>query len=395
MANLCIGENFSEELTCAVCLDSWKDPIELAPCGHIFCKACAEGLKECPVCRGPISSTKAPNRTLVNIAKQIQVKCARCGWRGTREKGMSHACGNASGASPSQPSRPFSNTASSPQQHTSAANYSPPYAQNSSYAGYVLPPLQQQPQQLSYSDLWQSTAPAQAPQQSAEYSSNYGNTYPGPAFRPGGGNVGYQGGYPSTSNYPNQFGASCSGYKQQPQPSQSRQPSYQVIEPTGPRPWTLYGLGQSEYDQIVSLFVFFDDDDSGTLDRNEVARLARWLNFANTPQDVKRIFDDMDRDRSGRLSLGEFLTWLRCNKPNPQALYGLTQSQYNTIMMQFRMYDTNQDGCLEMNEFTRLVLNLGEVRDTATAQHLFRMIDQDRDGSISLHEFLTFRAGKG
>ncbi|CAJ1008971.1 Secreted protein acidic and rich in cysteine Ca binding region/EF-hand domain pair [Leishmania naiffi] len=102
----------------------------------------------------------------------------------------------------------------------------------------------------------------------------------------------------------------------------------------------------------------------------------------------------MDFDHSGRLSLGEFLTWLRHNKPNPKTLYGLTQSQYNTIMMQFRMYDTNQDGCLEMAEFTRLVQNLGDVRDTATAQRLFQMIDRDRDGAISLHEFLIFRAGK-
>ncbi|KAG5477792.1 hypothetical protein LSCM1_05091 [Leishmania martiniquensis] len=395
MANFCVGEGFSEELTCAVCLDSWKDPIELAPCGHIFCRACAEGLRECPVCREPISSTKAPNRTLVNIAKQIQVKCSQCGWRGTREKSMSHECGNTSGVSPSQPPRPLPSTSSSYRQHPSAVNYPPPYAQSSSYSGYPPPSLQPQPQQPRYSDLWQSSAPIQMPQQSADYSLSNGNTYPGPARRPGDGNVGYQASYPSTNNYANQFGGSYSGFEQQLRPAQPPQASYQVIEPTGPCPWTLYGLGQSEYDQIVSLFVFFDDDDSGTLDRNEVARLARWLNFANTPQDVKRIFEDMDRDHSGRLSLGEFLTWLRHNKPNPQALYGLTQSQYNTIMMQFHMYDANQDGCLEMDEFTRLVRNLGEVRDVATAQHLFRMIDRDRNGSISLHEFLTFRAGKG
>ncbi|KAG5477793.1 hypothetical protein LSCM1_05092 [Leishmania martiniquensis] len=334
MANFCVGEGFSEELTCAVCLDSWKDPIELAPCGHIFCRACAEGLRECPVCREPISSTKAPNRTLVNIAKQIQVKCSQCGWRGTREKSMSHECGRP------ESSLSASQTAAAPS--APATSSSPPCGSGApessgcaAYGGYNAPP------DLDDFCTSDSRVHAAAPQ------------------------------------------------------AQPPQASYQVIEPTGPCPWTLYGLGQSEYDQIVSLFVFFDDDDSGTLDRNEVARLARWLNFANTPQDVKRIFEDMDRDHSGRLSLGEFLTWLRHNKPNPQALYGLTQSQYNTIMMQFHMHDTDQDGRLEMDEFTRLVRNLGEVRDVATAQHLFRMIDRDRNGSISLHEFLTFRAGKG
>ncbi|CAC9491935.1 conserved hypothetical protein [Leishmania infantum JPCM5] len=395
MANLCLGEDFSEELTCAVCLDSWKDPVELMPCGHIFCKACATGLKECPVCRDPIRSTKAPNRTLVNMALQIRVKCRRCQWKGTREQGMSHVCGKASCSSPNQPSCPPWITKSQPQQHPTAAKFPSPYTQQSSNSGYASSPGQTQQPTQNYPDLWESGAPTQLLQQSAGYSTGCGNAYSGAAPPPSGGNASSQASYPTTNNYLNQSGAGYSGYNQQPQPSRSLQSRYRVIEPTGPRPWTLYGLDQSEYDQIVSLFVFFDDNESGNLEPNEVTRLARWLNFANTPQDVKRIFDDMDVDRSGKLSLGEFLTWLRYNKPNPQALYGLTQSQYNTIMMQFHTYDTNQDGCLEMNEFSRLVQNLGDVGDAVTAQRLFQMIDQDRDGVISLHEFLRFRAGKG
>ncbi|CBZ27467.1 conserved hypothetical protein [Leishmania mexicana MHOM/GT/2001/U1103] len=395
MANLCIGEDFSEELTCAVCLDSWKDPVELMPCGHIFCKACATDLKECPVCRDSVRSTKAPNRTLVNMALQIQVKCRRCQWKGTREQGMTHVCGKASSSSPKQPSSPSWITKSKAQLHPTAAQFPSPYRQESSYSGSASSPAQTQQPKQNYPDLWERGAPTQLPQQSAGYSTSCGNAYSGAAPSPSGGNAGSQGGYPTTNNYSNQSGAGYYGYHQQPQPSCSLQSRYRVIEPTGPRPWTLYGLDQSEYDQIVSLFIFFDDNESGNLEPDEVTRLARWLNFANTPQDVKRIFDDMDFDRSGKLSLGEFLTWLRYNKPNPQALYGLTQSQYNTIMMQFHTYDTNQDGCLEMNEFSRLVQNLGDVRDAVTAQRLFQIIDQDRDGVISLHEFLRFRAGKG
>ncbi|KPA79209.1 hypothetical protein ABB37_05696 [Leptomonas pyrrhocoris] len=408
MANLCVGQDFSEELTCAVCLDSWKEPIELSPCGHIFCRECAVGLKECPVCRKKIESSNQPNRTLVNMALQIPVKCMRCGWQGTREQGMRHECGSGS----AQPTRLSSirppQPAQEPPQHPSATSTSSPYApytyqsnqQNSSGGYSAYPP---DPPNAS-NNLWQSGAPTQSrPQQNnyqGGYQGGYSPSYPGAApslsnnysssYSPNPANSGGYQGYPGYPGYP--------GYlPQPPQPPQTRRRmrKYEVIEPTGNYPWTLYGLGQNEYDQIVSLFVFFDDDDSGSLDRNEVARLARWLNFANTPQDVQRIFDDMDADHSGSLSLGEFLSWLRYNKPNPQALYGLTQSQYNTIMMQFHTYDTNQDGCLEMNEFTRLVLNLRDVRDEATARRLFQMIDLDRDGEINLHEFLTFRAGKG
>ncbi|KPA79210.1 hypothetical protein ABB37_05697 [Leptomonas pyrrhocoris] len=335
MSTLCVGQDFCEELTCAVCLDSWKEPIELSPCGHIFCRECAVGLKECPVCRKKIESSNQPNRTLVNMALQIPVKCMRCGWQGTREQGMRHECGSGSVQPPPfQPSTALD--ANKPNPPTNVAASPNPYHDfgGSNVGG-------------DYEDLWTSGAPVQPP--------------PQPPQPPQ---------LPPSAEHP------------------------QVIEPTGPRPWTLYGLGQNEYDQIVSLFVFFDDDDSGSLDRNEVARLARWLNFANTPQDVQRIFDDMDADHSGSLSLAEFLTWLYHNKPNPQALYDLSPAQYNTIMMQFHTYDTNQDGSLEMNEFVNLVQRLGEVRDAGTARKLFEMVDRDRDGAISLHDFLLFRAGR-
>ncbi|KPI82469.1 hypothetical protein ABL78_8521 [Leptomonas seymouri] len=317
----------------------------------------------------------------------------RCGWQGTREQGMHHECDSGSAQAVRPPSKP--------PQHPSAASSYNPYASQANQpsqpaAGGGYPPYPPGPPQGS-SSPWQSGAPPQAVQPNSYQGNYYGAytpPYPGAASPPSNDyspnyspNPATAGGYQGYPGYPQQA-------QSPPQPPRGPR-RYEVTEPTGSHPWTLYGLGQNEYDQIVSLFVFFDEDESGSLDQKEVHRLARWLNFANTPQDVQRIFNDMDTDHSGSLSLGEFLSWLRHNKPNPQALYGLTQSQYNTIMMQFHTYDSNQDGCLEMNEFTRLVLNLGDVKDEHTARRLFQMIDRDRDGTINLHEFLTFRAGKG
>lgn len=350
MSGCCVGEDFSEELMCALCLDSWKEPVEMVPCGHIFCKECASILKSCPVCRGSIEGQRTPNRTLVNLALSVRVKCRTCGWKGTREESLHHKCGAPSYSDIfDQASKPQSAVSGHSAPDPTAAPFGVPnYPSSNTFAAW-----QQQP------------SPQQQPQGS------YGGM-----------------GYPQQQQQ--------MGYFERPQQPPMAPPRrrYQTIEPSGSRPWMLYGIDQQEYDQIVSLFVFFDDDDSGQLDKNEVSRLARWLNFARTPQEVDAIFADMDSDGSGSLSLGEFLTWLKYNKPNPEALYGLTQSQYNTIMMQFHTYDSNQDGLLEEPEFCRLVLGLGDARDTAGAQRLFRMIDTNGDHSIDLHEFLRFRAGR-
>lgn len=354
MADSCVGEGFSEELTCPLCLDSWKDPVEMVPCEHIFCKGCAKILKNCPVCRRSIEGQRAPNRTLVNMALQVRVKCRVCCWTGKREESLNHKCG--------PPSQNPSNYGSA------AASFS----------------------EGSTPQVWQDHL--MVPQQGT---SNWGG-FGAPGFPP-----------PSTQQGPHRFSGGApmyaapppqpsSGFYSQPPHGGGRVPQrrYQTIVPTGNRPWMLYGIDQQEYDQIVSLFIFFDDDDSGQLDKGEVSRLAHWLNFARTPQEVDRIFADMDSNGSGSLSLAEFLTWLKYNKPNPEALYGLTQSQYNTIMMQFHTHDSNHDGALDESEFCRLVLHLGDVRDPQGARELFRQIDTNGDRSIDLHEFLRFRSGR-
>ncbi|ESL05277.1 hypothetical protein TRSC58_07082 [Trypanosoma rangeli SC58] len=276
MPPIIMATECSEELRCALCLDSWKDPVELVSCGHIFCMECVKDVRTCPICRESVTKSKKPNRVLVNLALMVPVRCSACGWTGTRERGTSHTC---------------------------------------------------------RTGMEMAAVPS--------------------AFAAG--------------------------------------PKYAALQPTEQEPWRQFGLSREEYDHIMALFVFFDADDSGGLDRGEIGRLARWLNFARGDRDIDRMFREMDTDRSGTLSLSEFLTWLSRNRPDPNVLYGLSQSDYNTIMMQFRMYDRDQNGLLSVDEFARLALSLGEVADMDAGRYLFRSIDTDGNGVIDLHEFLTHR----
>jgi hypothetical protein len=90
-SHLCACEP-APELLCSVCLDTWKDPVEIKPCAHIFCKECLGQLDRCPDCRVAIGSTKKPNRILCKLAEEIKVKCSGCGWSGTREESSKHRC---------------------------------------------------------------------------------------------------------------------------------------------------------------------------------------------------------------------------------------------------------------------------------------------------------------
>lgn len=90
-------------LECAVCLEPWRDAVELTPCGHIFCKACVRAgseqqcLTACPECRSAVAGHQKPNRMLLNMIAQLPGKCSACTWVGSEEAFAHHPCATATG----------------------------------------------------------------------------------------------------------------------------------------------------------------------------------------------------------------------------------------------------------------------------------------------------------
>jgi Ca2+-binding EF-hand superfamily protein len=156
-------------------------------------------------------------------------------------------------------------------------------------------------------------------------------------------------------------------------------------------PWEAYGMTMDEYDQMMTIFMTFDSDDSNSMDRREVKQMAKFLNYARTDDEIGHMFEAMDRDRSGTLSLEELLTWMKYHRPDPQALYGLTQAKYHEVMFQFHQNDTNADGSLSESEFVRLCRSMGYAATDRDAKAIFAAIDTDRSGTVDLHEFLLYR----
>eukprot|EP00760_Papus_ankaliazontas_P025814 PhM_4_TR2883/c2_g1_i1/m.44434 len=110
---------------------------------------------------------------------------------------------------------------------------------------------------------------------------------------------------------PPPVGANQQPYRPQQQQQQLPTPvgahgAVPVMQPTSfdpNTPWTQYNMSQYEYDRLLAMFMTFDYDGSGELNRRELTRLATWLNFPHTPRDVDMMFQQMDTDRSGSLSL--------------------------------------------------------------------------------------------
>jgi Ca2+-binding EF-hand superfamily protein len=431
MANCVAVEGFDKELECSVCMDSFRDAVELKPCGHVFCKQCAAQLASCAMCRKNITDRPAANLLIRNMALKVPVKCEGCQWIGSREQSLRHRCGDpvppaaATAARPQVP--PAATPAKQPSSHVPPAlppgqkqpvltgqfpqqGYYPPQQQMQQQQGYY--PAYPQQQQSGYYPPYPQHPQGQYPgyppmqhQQQAYYPAypqpqqGHYPGYPPPHHPPGG----YPQAYPPQPGYPPQPPSFASGPGPLPVPitvsaqpvQHEHQPPLQgpppLIEIPDRDPWLAYGMTMDEYDQMMVIFMTFDTDGSGALDKHEVTVMARFLNYARTQPEIDRMFAVMDRDRSGTLSLAELLTWMKYNRPDPQALYGLPQSKYHEVLFQFHQFDGNSDGLLNEREFAQLCKAMRYAETDAAAKAFFASIDLNRSGTVDIHEFLLFR----
>eukprot|EP00941_MAST-03F_sp_MAST-3F-sp1_P000416 g416.t1 len=58
-----------------------------------------------------------------------------------------------------------------------------------------------------------------------------------------------------------------------------------------------------------SLFMLFDEDVSGSIDRNEFGNLVAAIGMQLNNDELNSLLNDLDTDHSGDIDLGEFLTW--------------------------------------------------------------------------------------
>lgn len=87
-----VAREAAPNLLCSVCLDTWKHPVMMVPCEHIYCEGCVATLRNCPDCRAVIETRKAPHRILMQLSESVSVVCEGCQWGGTRSESYQHSC---------------------------------------------------------------------------------------------------------------------------------------------------------------------------------------------------------------------------------------------------------------------------------------------------------------
>ena len=151
----------------------------------------------------------------------------------------------------------------------------------------------------------------------------------------------------------------------------------------------------------------WDTDGDGTLDIDEFSKVLESLEVDLPDENaLDSLFTLFDEDGSGSISLKELqnsLHWVRsCEKC--QALRSEAYTFEGTLSIRtqirralaanavkvmdlFREWDSNGDGLLSYEEFTRAMPLMGIHADKAEYEDLFSQIDNDGDGIVTFKEF--------
>ncbi|XP_071339223.1 ras and EF-hand domain-containing protein homolog [Trachinotus anak] len=165
-------------------------------------------------------------------------------------------------------------------------------------------------------------------------------------------------------------------------------------------------MSTEERNRLRALFQAYDTDNSGRIERNEFLTICAELQVPAAEGD--RIFDRLDVDKDGTVTLHEFISGFHdrygddkqsstvedfskkeqviSSQPH-HSIRGMSAEEQDRLRTLFKAYDVDNSGRIERNEFLTICAELQVP--AAEADRIFDRLDVDKDGTVTLLEFIS------
>ena len=140
-------------------------------------------------------------------------------------------------------------------------------------------------------------------------------------------------------------------------------------------------LTEEQRQEVEDVFKIIDENESGTIDIDELGKGLRCLGLNPTNSDLKNLLDEHDKNNDQVLNLDEFAE-----------LYAkYTQKFYsveNELAEEFKKLDVNGDGYIDVEELKK-VLSFGDEKlSDQEVEDVIKEFDTNGDGKITLQEIV-------
>ncbi|TMW56521.1 hypothetical protein Poli38472_006531 [Pythium oligandrum] len=144
-------------------------------------------------------------------------------------------------------------------------------------------------------------------------------------------------------------------------------------------------------DMFREAFALFDKDESGGIDKNELAHVMQSLGQQVSEAELKAIMAEADADGDGKISFLEFVSMMN------KRLFRRGELRDGDLKAAFDVFDRDHDGFISRNELEHIFHVLGSQTTTSDdIQQLIQTVDANGDGKIDYEEFCELmRIGLG
>jgi len=151
-------------------------------------------------------------------------------------------------------------------------------------------------------------------------------------------------------------------------------------------------LNSETLKSLKDSFALYDTDGDGGINIIELDIMLRYLDQTATTEQLEQIFDNIDSDKSEKISFSEFCVLMGESTPTASEDPATTEEHANTgyniiIQKSFDVFDTDENGIISLAELDDLMLFLGRRHTRSELIRLLNSVDKDRSGSINLSEY--------
>jgi calmodulin len=133
--------------------------------------------------------------------------------------------------------------------------------------------------------------------------------------------------------------------------------------------------------EIRDIFKLFDKDGNGKMSTAEIRSLLFSLGREASEEEIQKMLEECDKDKSGTIELNEFLTYM-------EPIYKIPSDKIEDIVSAFKFFDLDGNGNINMEEFKNILSKYGGEFSLDEIESIFRQLDLNRDGKLDYAEFV-------
>merc|ERR1712100_158101 len=145
------------------------------------------------------------------------------------------------------------------------------------------------------------------------------------------------------------------------------------------------GLTHEQVEEFRESFDIFDTDGSGEIDAPELRELLRAFGQNATDEEVQKMIDEVDIDKTGTITFDEFVVMIVLRMEDAM------MSDQAQVRQAFDVFDMDKTGLITTTELQRALnkrVNGGYIT-AKEADDMIKAADKDGDGAVDFEEFVA------